>query len=90
MSFLILTNQSTVSRRISTNESVPLYPRAGEACSFPYVYPDCKVMKKKGKCKADPGIVPLEYHGCYKEATDNPWCYTKTYHNRSQILGEWG
>ena len=70
-------------------------PRAGEPCSFPYVYPDCQLMTKGGvgvlgKCSLDPGIVPVEYWECYKEETDTPWCYTQTYHNRSGILGVWG
>ena len=65
-------------------------PRAGEACSFPYVYPDCSLTKRPGQCKSNPGIASVEYWDCYTEDTDNPWCYTKTYHNRSHILGEWG
>ena len=65
-------------------------PRAGEACAFPFFYPDCKLMKKSNNCKPELGIVPEEYAGCYKTDTDRPWCYTKTYPNRSQIPGEWG
>ena len=67
-------------------------PRAGEACSFPFFYPDCKLMKKPFQCKPELEIVLEEYTGCYKtdRTTDRPWCYTKTYPNRSQILGEWG
>ena len=65
-------------------------PRAGEACSFPYVYPDCKLMKKPNRCVSDPGSVPVEYAGCSREYTESPWCYTRTFHNRSHITGEWG
>ena len=65
-------------------------PRVGEPCSFPFFYPDCKLTTKVSLCKSDPGIVPGEYRGCYREDTDNPWCYTKTYHNRSHMKGEWG
>ena len=65
-------------------------PRDGEPCSFPFLYPDCKLMTKVSRCQSDPGIAPVEYAGCYKEDTDNPWCYTKTYNNKSHIKGEWG
>ena len=67
-------------------------PREGEACSFPFIYPDCKLMKKPSRCESEPETVPAEYAGCYKESTDNhnPWCYTRTYHNRSHILGQLG
>ena len=65
-------------------------PRAGEACSFPFLFPDCQLMQKPLQCKSYQGSVPLEYQGCYKEDTDRPWCYTRTYNNRSHILGEWG
>ena len=41
-------------------------------------------------CQLDPGIVPVKYTECYKEDTDNPWCYTQTYRNRSGRLGVWG
>ena len=65
-------------------------PRAGEACSFPFLFPDCQLMQKPLQCKSYQGSVPLEYQGCYKKDTDRPWCYTRTYNNRSHILGEWG
>ena len=65
-------------------------PREGEPCSLPFVYPDCKLMTKVSRCQSDPGVAPVEHAGCYKEDTDNPWCYTKTYHNKSHIKGEWG
>ena len=66
-------------------------PRNGEPCSFPFIYPDCQLMTKVSRCRSDPGIAPVEYRGCYTAPdTDNPWCYTKTYHNRSHIKGEWG
>ena len=65
-------------------------PREGEPCSFPFFYPDCKLMTKVAQCQSDPGIVPGKYRGCYTEDTDNPWCYTRLYHNRSHIKGQWG
>ena len=65
-------------------------PRAGEACTFPVMYPDCKLIKKNAGCKDNPGIAPMEYRGCDKKGLDNPWCATKTFHNRSLITGEWG
>ena len=66
-------------------------PRDGDPCSFPFIYPDCQLLTKVSRCRSDPGIAPVEYRGCYTAPdTDNPWCYTKTYHNRSHIKGEWG
>ena len=65
-------------------------PREGEPCSFPFFYPDCKLMTKVAQCQSDPGIVPEKYRGCYTEDTDNPWCYTRLYYNRSHIKGQWG
>ena len=68
-------------------------PRAGEPCSFPFFYPDCQVMHKTSVCKLDPGIAGQEYAGCYKDEdtpSQRPWCYTRTYHNRSHFTGEWG
>ena len=66
-------------------------PRAGEPCAFPYFYPDCNLTKKVSMCQSEPEISRTEYRGCYNKAnTDTPWCYTKTYHNRSHIIGEWG
>ena len=66
-------------------------PRAGEPCAFPYFYPDCNLTKKVSMCQSEPEISRTEYRGCYNKAnTDNPWCYTKTYHNRSHVIGEWG
>ena len=65
-------------------------PRVGEPCSFPFFFPDCKLTKKPLQCQPELGFVLTEYAGCYKEETDRPWCYTKTHHNRSQMLGEWG
>ena len=59
-------------------------PRAGEPCTFPVMYPDCKLIKKNAGCKDNPGIAPVEYLGCDKKGLDNPWCSTKTYHNRSR------
>ena len=64
-------------------------PRVGDPCSFPFLYPDCSLMTKVAMCQSDPGIAPVEYAGCYQEDTDNPWCYTKTYHNRSHIKAVW-
>ena len=47
-------------------------PRVGEPCSFPFFYPDCKLMKQVPLCKSDPGIGAAEYRGCYKkEDTDS-------------------
>ena len=65
-------------------------PRAGDPCSFPYLFPDCNLTKKPKRCESEPGTARVEYRGCYREDTDSRWCYTKTYHNRSHITGEWG
>ena len=65
-------------------------PRDGEPCSFPFIYPDCQQVQQVALCVSEPGIAPVEYRGCYKEDSGNDWCYTRTYHNRSQIKGEWG
>ena len=69
-------------------------PRAGEPCSFPFFLPDCRFVKKPGDCnKADPGIARVKNAGCYNDeeiASYNPWCSTRTYHDRSHISGEWG
>ena len=64
-------------------------PRAGEPCSFPFLHPDCSLMKKSGKCTGDPGITMVKYEGCYNDK-DTTWCSTRTYHNRSHIMGDWG
>ena len=69
-------------------------PRAGEPCSFPFLYPDCSLVKKTAECiNAEPGITTVKYAGCYNDediASYNPWCSTRTYHNRSHIMGDWG
>ena len=36
-------------------------PRAGEPCSFPFIYPDCKLMVKAHRCKSNPGLAPVWY-----------------------------
>ena len=67
--------------------------REGEPCSFPFFYPDCKLMHKTSLCKLDPGLTGQEYAGCYKDEdtpSSKPWCYTRTYHNRSHFTGDWG
>ena len=64
-------------------------PRAGEPCSFPFLHPDCSLMKKSGKCTGDPGITMVKYEGCYNDK-DTTWCSTRTYHNRSHIMGQFG
>ena len=68
-------------------------PREGEPCSFPFFYPDCKLMTKTPECKADPGTARLEHPGCFTDegiTSYNPWCYTRLHHNRSHIMGDWG
>ena len=66
-------------------------PRAGEPCSFPFFLSDCKTP---GDCnKSDPGIARVKNAGCYNDediASYNTWCSTRTDHNRSHIMGEWG
>ena len=59
-------------------------PRAGEACAFPYYYPDCNLTRKLQECIDDPDIKLIRHTECVTE-TDNPWCYTKTYENRSRV-----
>ena len=70
-------------------------PRAGEACSFPVMYPDCGLERKSRLCEEQPGIAAREYNYC--EAIDQldktdglPWCYTRTYHNKSHITLQFG
>ena len=66
-------------------------PKAGDPCSFPFIYPDCKLLKKVTRCQLNPNYAPGEYTGCYDaEDTDTPWCYTRTHYNRSHVGGEWG
>ena len=65
-------------------------PRVGDRCSFPFRYPDCKLGKKLRLCDKDPGLVPVEYNSCTGVDSEGVWCYTKTYTNRSGIIGEWG
>ena len=36
-------------------------PRDGEPCSFPFFYPDCKLLKQVPLCKSDPGIGAAKY-----------------------------
>ena len=65
-------------------------PRVGERCSFPFRYPDCRLGKKMRECDEDPGLVPVVYNYCSGAESEGVWCYTKTYTNRSGIIGEWG
>ena len=65
-------------------------PRVGDRCSFPFRYPDCKLGKKMRLCDKDPGLVPVKYNSCTGVDSEGVWCYTKTYTNRSGIIGEWG
>ena len=68
-------------------------PRAGEPCAFPFFFPDCKLETKEARCESDPGVAREEYRGCYNDediTSYKPWCYTRTYHNRSHITGNWG
>ena len=73
-------------------------PRAGEACSFPVMYPDCSLERKARLCEDSPGIAPAEYTYCGaidildqdRETDTLPWCYTRTYHNKSHITSEFG
>ena len=36
-------------------------PKAGEPCSFPFFYPDCKLTTKVTRCKLNPDYVIEEY-----------------------------
>ena len=88
---------STPIESISTVEGSNNYPcnaisglRAGEACAFPFWYPDCKLLKTSSLCAKNPGRAPMLFNSCSSEATDNMWCSTKNYRNRSHITGEWG
>ena len=60
-------------------------PRMGEACAFPYFYPDCSLMKPSGGCDAQlRDMAPSERKGCILENNDNMWCSSRTYQNRSR------
>ena len=47
-------------------------PRAGEPCTFPVMYPDCKLIKKNAGCREDPDIALAEYRGCDKKGKIYP------------------
>ena len=60
-------------------------PRSGEPCVFPFIFPDCSLMKPSGGCEAQLGNTPpTENRGCSLENSDHMWCSTRTYHNRSR------
>ena len=68
-------------------------PRAGEPCAFPFFYPDCQLMTKSRECQLNPGVARQEYSGCYNNeeiSSYNQWCYTRTHHNRSHMMADWG
>ena len=82
---------------INTVEGSNNYPcntisgrRKGEACSFPFIFPDCKQRKKTTFMCRDPAVVPLVYHSCatvgelrlsltldFKQAQDVPRCVSR-------------
>ena len=59
--------------------------RGGEACAFPYYYPDCQLMRKVEECRRDPNIAKELHTECFTTDTDIPWCYTKAYQNRYRV-----
>ena len=63
--------------------------KAGAPCVFPFVYPDCKLAFKSGRCKSNLTNFPETFQRC-RVNDDTSACYTRTYHNTSGILGQWG
>ena len=43
-------------------------PRAGEPCTFPFIFPDCQLLIQSERCEADPGMAGVVYAGCFKAA----------------------
>ena len=63
--------------------------KPGAPCVFPFVYPDCKLALKTGKCKNIETNSPVVYEQCGTNDVTST-CYTRTYQNNSGILGHWG
>ena len=60
--------------------------RAGEACTFPVLYPDCGLERRSSLCEREGGTPAHWYSSCILTERDAlPWCYTRTHLNRSHI-----
>ena len=92
---------------VNTVEASNNYPcnavsgiREGEACSFPFLFPDCQLSKKSRDCFEDPGITSVLYHSCSTEGNfsftnqhisssnkvGNPLVADKTFHDLLELL----
>ena len=63
--------------------------KPGAPCSFPFVFPDCKLAFKSGLCKDNRTSSPDSFERCRYMSEDISACYTRTYLNTSAILGQW-
>ena len=63
--------------------------KPGAPCTFPFVYPDCKLAFKSGLCKINPANYNATYVKCGVN-DDTSTCFTRKYINNSAILGRWG
>ena len=67
-------------------EPFPSGLRAGEACTFPVLYPDCGLERRSPLCEREDGTPGQWYSSCILTERDAlPWCYTRTHLNRSHI-----